>query len=128
MTFRTIAIFAAAAGSLLLVACGGGSGSGSTNPLDGVSAIDLTGAQTPQETVDAQAARARDIVDRADSLIASNAYGETNDPRFPQVVLEAECSDDSCTLRSRTTNTFTNDQLDVFWNWTRATSKLVLRA
>ena len=85
-----------------LSACGGGGNGTSpiTNPSD---ARALTGLSAPAESPAAQDARAPGIVSRADSLIISTAYGNTNHADLPQFRILARCSGISCTYTEPTT-------------------------
>ena len=85
----------AVACAVLLVACGGGGGSG---PVTSAEIRNLTGAAAPAETPTAQRARSPGIVSRADSLIVSTIYGETSHSALPTFRLRSQCSGTQCTI------------------------------
>lgn len=109
---RLSALVLAVAATGALIACGGGKG---PDPfIDRDSAISLTGSTAPIETVANQAARSAAIVERADSLVVSTTYAETDDARIPRFHIVADCSGTRCTLQEPTTRfsqTITLDDL-----------------
>lgn len=90
---------------MLLAACGGGGGGGAggTPPPDTAATRILTGASAPVETPGTQDARARVILARADSLIVSTIFAETNSPRLPSFRIQTSCSGTRCTWREPST-------------------------
>ena len=85
----------------LLSACGGGGGGGgggSAPQLSGSEIRNLTGATAPIETPAAQSARSPGIVSRANSLIVSTVYGETDHSALPTFRLRARCSGTHCSI------------------------------
>ena len=98
-------VMAGVLAALLLAACGGG-GSGSSEEPE-ISAIQtLTGAKPPVEGVTDQITRSRGIVSRADSLILSTGYGETDLAGVPTFTAPSSCSGTTCRLTERTTGIF----------------------
>ncbi len=83
---------------VLLNACGGGGGGGSAPQVSGSQIRNLTGAAVPIETPGAQRARSPGIVARADSLIVSTVYGETDHSALPTFRLRAGCSGTQCSI------------------------------
>ena len=89
----------AAALMLSLSACGGGGG-GTKSIVDTEMVRALTGAEPPAESAIEQNARAPSIISRADSLIVSTFYGETNTEELPNFILLASCEDTQCDISS----------------------------
>ena len=97
-----------------LAACGGSGGQGAlpvTNPSD---ARALTGLSAPTETPAAQDARSPGIVSRADSLILSTVYGNTDHADLPNFRILAQCSGTRCTLTEPTTGYYESVTLSDF--------------
>ena len=63
---------------------------------------------TPQD----QFARAPGIIQRADSLLISSQYGETDHPQLPTFAVRSSCSGTQCTLREPVTGTTISFGLD----------------
>ena len=60
---------------------------------------ELAGLAPPIETVEVQRARAAGIFARADSLIQSSIFGESNHPEFPEYTISGRCSGTRCSYR-----------------------------
>ena len=94
---RRFAPVAGALALLSLAACGSDGNDASSLPVpDPAGALALTGSQAPAETPADQAARARGIVGRIDSLIVSSIVGESTHARYPTFAVQTDCSGTRC--------------------------------
>ena len=90
---------------LILAACGGGGGGGGNSFLSGpgnagadlASIRTLTGTASPTETLVQLNARAPGILARADSMLASSMYGNSDSSELPTFLAPSTCSGTSCT-------------------------------
>ena len=106
------------AGLAVLASCGGGGngngGHGAAPVTNPSAARALTGLSAPSETPTAQDARAPSIVSRADSLILSTVYGNTDHEDLPSFRILAQCSGTRCTLTEPTTGYYESVSISDF--------------
>ena len=95
---------ASVAAVLMCAGCGGGGGGTGTSQTDRTGAPRLTAGTAPVETPDDQASRAPGIIARADSLVVSTLYGETNSRLLPTYEVESSCSGSMCVFTEQTSS------------------------
>lgn len=101
MTKRIAALGAAV---LMCAGCssGGSSGTPRVGEIDATDTARLTAGTVPVETPDDQASRAPGIIARADSLVVSTLYGETDHRLLPTFDAASSCSGLSCVWTEQT--------------------------
>ncbi len=93
-------IVCAGALTILLTACGVGSGGGSSTPIpDSVRARELAGGTAPIETAAQASVRGGAIASRTDSILVTDLLVHNSDPRIGTRTLDASCQGTSCSFR-----------------------------